>query len=88
MSASRNVPYYFAKVLGMTTQLVAVHAVAEAPAPTSQVQCGSNGNTSSGSSVGVCGLIPIGLDNSTSYNYLQAVTLNQGQVLAIGDRWR
>jgi len=76
VSASRNVPYYFARVLGLTTQLVKVSATAQAAAPTSQVQCGST--TSYGTSVGACGLIPIGLDNATTYAYQQPITLNQG----------
>jgi Flp pilus assembly protein TadG len=80
VSATRNVPYYFARVLGMTTQKVSVTAVAEAPAPASSVQCGSSASAGYGSTVGECGLIPIGVDNSTTYSYLQSVTLNEGQV--------
>jgi Flp pilus assembly protein TadG len=76
VSASRNVPYYFARVLGLTTQLVKVSATAEAAAPTSNVQCSSS--SSFGTSVGACGLVPIGLDNATPYTYQAPITLNQG----------
>lgn len=81
VTASRTVPYYFARVLGLTSQLVRVSATASAPQSISSV--GGVSNLTSGvygTTVGEYPLIPIGLDYSTPYDYNQSVTLNQGQV--------
>ncbi len=81
VTASRTVPYYFGRVLGLTHQLVQVSATASAPQSISKV--GGVSGLSSGSygtSIGEYPLIPIGLDYTTPYQYNNAVTLNQGQV--------
>jgi Flp pilus assembly protein TadG len=81
VTASRAVPYYFGRVLGLNNQLVQVSATASAPLAIGKV--GGVSGLSSGSygtSIGEYPLIPIGLDYTTQYQYNNAVTLNQGQV--------
>ncbi|MBF6570204.1 MAG: hypothetical protein IVW54_15140 [Candidatus Binataceae bacterium] len=91
MQVKRQVPYYFARVLGLSNGSVAATATAAAPYAPSTVNAGTpsqvppggdNGatNGSFGSSVGQNGLMPIGLDYNTVYNDGQQITLQQGQV--------
>jgi Flp pilus assembly protein TadG len=81
VNASRTVPYYFGRVLGLKNQLVQVSATAAAPQSISKIG-GVSGLTSGtyGTATGEYPLIPIGLDYTTPYDYNQSVTLNQGQV--------
>jgi Flp pilus assembly protein TadG len=81
VNASRKVPYYFGRVLGLASQLVQVSATASAPQPISKVG-GVSGLTSGtfGTTTGEYPLIPIGLDYQTPYYYNDSVTLNQAQV--------
>jgi Flp pilus assembly protein TadG len=81
VNASRSVPYYFGRVLGLSSQMVQVSATASAPQSISKVGGASGVSSGSyGTSTGEYPLIPIGLDYTTPYNYNQSVTLNQGQV--------
>ena len=91
MTVQRNVPYYFAKVLGLTNGTVTVTASASpqyAPSTVNatlpaQVPPGGDNNGNNGTtcaSTGSCGLIPIGLDSNTKYGDGQSITLQQGQV--------
>lgn len=73
VSANRTVPYYFARVLGLTTHVVSATASAEVPA-TSCIGCGITSPTY-GTTTGQYGLVPIGLQSSTSYSYNTAVQL-------------
>ncbi len=82
VNASRNVPYFFGRVLGLTTELIKVASSAAVPNGTSCIGCaylGTSGNTpfspSYGSTVGQFGLVPIGLQATTSYGYNQYVQL-------------
>jgi hypothetical protein len=87
----RTVPYFLARVLGLTSGVVATAATAapqfppttlNAPAP-SQVPPGGDNNGANGGScskVGECGLIPIGLDSNTTYMDGSQITLQQGQL--------
>jgi Flp pilus assembly protein TadG len=87
----RTVPYYFAKVLGLTTGLVTTSATAtpqSAPSTVNaetagQIPSGGDNNGANGSTcaaVGSCGLIPIGLDSHTTYADGTQITLQQGQI--------
>ncbi len=81
VSASRSVPYYFGRVLGLTNQLVQVTASAQVPGPIGCVNCASLGPTNQPppntttpitpaipcAALGQCQLIPIGLDKSVLY---------------------
>ncbi|HUY28765.1 MAG TPA: pilus assembly protein TadG-related protein [Candidatus Binataceae bacterium] len=85
VSASRQVPYYFGRVLGLTSQLISVTATAAAPSAVSTVGClNTTGAVCApgayGTSTGDYPLIPIGLDYSTPYSYDQPVQLNYGSV--------
>jgi Flp pilus assembly protein TadG len=81
VNASRRVPYYFGRVLGLTSQLVSVSSTAAAPAPISKVGGVSDASYGSyGTTTGEYPLIPIGLDYRTQYDYNQPVTMNQGSV--------
>jgi Flp pilus assembly protein TadG len=91
MTAQRTVPYYFAKVLGLTNGAVSVTASAApqyAPSTVgagspSQLPPGGDNNATNGTyctNTGGCGLIPIGLDYNTKYTDGQQVILQQGQV--------
>jgi Flp pilus assembly protein TadG len=91
MTIQRTVPYYFAKVLGLTNGTVTVSASASpqfspstvnATSP-AQIPPGGDNNGNNGvycSNTGSCGLIPIGLDSNTVYSDGQSITLQQGQV--------
>jgi hypothetical protein len=87
----RTVPYYFARVLGLSSGIVTVSAQAGPQYPPStvnatspsQVPPGGDNNGNNGAdcgSVGACGLIPIGLDSHTIYTDGAQITLQQGQV--------
>jgi Flp pilus assembly protein TadG len=83
--ASRSVPYYFGRVVGLSNQLIQVTATASEPAPIHTVGGGNTtgsptGPNAYGTSTGQYPLIPIGLEYTTVYNYNQPVTLNQGSV--------
>ncbi|HVA82308.1 MAG TPA: pilus assembly protein TadG-related protein [Candidatus Binataceae bacterium] len=85
VSASRNVPYYFGRVLGLTSQSVSVSATAATPSSVSTVGCLNTTGTicapgAYGTSTGDYPLIPIGLDYSTPYSYNQPVQLNYSVV--------
>ena len=72
VSATRTVRYYFARVLGMSSQVINVTASAEVPG-TSCIGCGLS--STFGTTTGQYGLVPIGLQASTSYSYNTAVQL-------------
>src|SRR6202162_4057967 len=87
----RTVPYYFARVLGMTSGTVTTFATASpqfAPStlnattpgqvPVGGDNGGANGNTCA--ATGGCQLIPIGLDVNTVYSDGEQITLQQGQL--------
>jgi Flp pilus assembly protein TadG len=84
VSARRTVPYFFAKVLGLNSQLVQVTAMAGAPNnPTCIGVCNVDGtptNTTGtyGTSAGEYGLIPVGLQYTTTYTPDQSVVLTMG----------
>jgi len=91
MNLKRTVPYYFARVLGLTSANVAATATAGAPYAPSTVNAsmpasipaggdnnGNNGTTCA--SIGACGLVPIGLDSNTTYKDGAQVVLQQGQL--------
>jgi len=91
MQAQRTVPYYFAKVFGLTSGIVAASASAAPQFPPSTVNAtnpsqippggdnnGNNGTTCS--NIGQCQLMPIGLDSNTVYSDGEQITLQQGQV--------
>ncbi len=91
MTLKRTVPYYFAKVLGLSNGTVSVSASASpqyAPSTVnatspSQVPPGGDNNGNNGTycaSTGSCGLVPIGLDSNTKYSDGSSITLQQGQV--------
>jgi len=91
MTLQRTVPYYFAKVIGLTNGTVSVTASASpqfAPSTVnatspSQVPPGGDNNGNNGTtcaSTGSCGLIPIGLDSHTAYSDGNSITLQQGQI--------
>jgi hypothetical protein len=74
----RTVPYYFARVLGLSNGQVAAASTASVSYSANEV--GVNGDGSYGASVGQFGIVPIGIDSATSYQRDQPVTLNYGQV--------
>jgi Flp pilus assembly protein TadG len=85
VSAQRTVPYYFAKVLGLSSQLVQVTATAGAPNnPTCIGVCNVDGTpaTSSpgtyGTTTGEYGIIPVGLQYNTTYTADGSVLLTMG----------
>ncbi len=92
INLQRTVPYYFAKVLGLTNGTVATTATASpqfAPSTVgattpSQIPPGGDNNGNNGvtcANIGDCGLTPIGLDYNTVYhNDGNTITLQQGQV--------
>lgn len=70
LAARRTVPYFFARVVGLVSQGIAVAATAAVPYSVSCVGCAytQSGNTftpSYGSNTGDYPLIPIGLDSNT-----------------------
>ncbi len=86
VSAQRTVPYYFARVLGLTRQQVAaVSAQAAAPNnPTCINECNPDGTPipnapeNYGTSTGEYGVIPVGLQYTTTYTADQSVQLTMG----------
>ncbi len=92
VSASRVVPYFFGRVLGLTTQLISVSATAAIPYSPSTIggayegtNSGGGTTTSSytgqyGTSTGQYGLVPIGLDYNTTYTNGESMTLHDTQV--------
>ena len=87
----RTVPYYFARVLGLTNGIVTTSATASpqfppstlnATAPAQVPSSGDNGGANGGTcaAVGGCELIPIGLDSNTIYTDGTQITLQQGQL--------
>ncbi len=86
MVVKRTVPYYFAKVLGMSSAKLQVAATAAPQPPTSTVGCASQACVDSGTqpvscnNTGDCQLVPIGLDHNTVYSNGEQITLQQGQV--------
>jgi Putative Tad-like Flp pilus-assembly len=90
VTAKRTVPYFFFKLIGLSTGTVAATATAQMPLAPGCVNCvsavptpGSQPTVIPGnvcSSVGQCNVVPIGLDWSTPYTFNQSIQLNQGQV--------
>ncbi len=95
LTATRNVPYYFGRVVGLTSQLIQVTAVAQKPGPISCVDCASLGPTNQPppnttttitpanpcDNLGQCQLVPIGLDKSVLYQGRgTSVVLQQGRL--------
>jgi Flp pilus assembly protein TadG len=91
IKAQRQVPYYFGRVLGLTSGTVAATSTAQAQFPPSTVNAnspaavpagGDNGGANGGvcGGIGVCGLVPIGLDSNTAYSDGSQITLQQGQL--------
>jgi hypothetical protein len=87
----RTVPYFFAKLLGLTSGTVTASASGAPQYPPSTVGAGSpsqlppggdnNGNNGTYcANTGGCGFIPIGLDANTVYTDGHQITLQQGQV--------
>jgi len=91
MQVQRTVPYYFARVIGMTNATMRVTAAAAPQFPpstmnassSSQIPPGGDNNGNNGStcsSIGGCQLIPIGLDSTTVYSDGEQIALQQGQL--------
>ncbi len=82
VNASRNVPYFFARVLGFRQQLVQVSATAASPGSPSCIGCTLPGTPANpgtfGSSVGQWGLIPVGLQYTTNWQWDQSISLTHG----------
>jgi Flp pilus assembly protein TadG len=84
VSAQRTVPYYFAKVLGLSGQLEQVTAIAAAPNnPTCIGVCNVDGTPTNtpgayGTTTGEYGLLPVGLQYTTPYSMDQSVQLTMG----------
>lgn len=91
ITLQRTVPYYLARVLGLTNGIVTTSATAAPQFPPSTLNAGTpgqvppggdnnGGNGGSCASVGSCGLVPIGLDSKTVYTDGTQITLQQGQL--------
>lgn len=95
ITASRTVPYYFGRVVGLTSQLVQVTAVAQVPGPVGCINCANLGPlnqpppgtttmitpANACGSLGQCQLVPIGLDKSVLYmGRGTSVVLQQGRI--------
>jgi Flp pilus assembly protein TadG len=91
VSLRRTVPYYFARVLGLTNGVVSVSATSGPQYPPNTVNApsksaippGGDNNGNNGitcSNTGSCGLLPFGLDSHTTYTDGAAINLQQGQV--------
>jgi hypothetical protein len=87
----RTVPYYVARVLGLTNGVVATSATAAPQFPPTtmnatspaQVPVGGDNNGANGNicaAIGTCSLIPIGLDSNTTYGDGNQITLQQGEI--------
>ena len=88
---TRTVPYFLARAIGLTTGMVSTSATAGPQFPPStvnasmpsQVPAGGDNNGANGAdcgTVGICGLLPIGLDSRTVYTDGTQITLQQGQL--------
>lgn len=92
VDSQRTVPYYFARVLGLTTGIVRATATAAVPGPPQRIggsptapvdgmgYGAGTGAYAYGTSVGRYNLIPIGLDWNTPYASGQPLTLHRGQI--------
>jgi hypothetical protein len=86
MTIKRTVPYYFAKVLGLSNGTLQVSAAAAPQAAPECVGCsgppGSPNNPTPAAcdNTGDCQVIPIGLDVNTTYSNGEQIVLQQGQV--------
>jgi hypothetical protein len=85
MRVQRTVPYYFARVLGLSNGTMAAAATAAPQPPTSQVGSSYPPGTSVNppaacTATGTCQVLPIGLDHNTVYSDGEQITLQQGQV--------
>ena len=85
MHVQRTVPYYFARVLGLTNGTLAAAAKAAPQPATTQVGSSYPPGTSVNppaacTATGTCQVLPIGLDHNTVYSDGEALTLQQGQV--------
>jgi len=87
----RTVPYYVARVLGLTSGIVTTSATAAPQFPPTtlnatapgKVPPGGDNNGANGSlcsAAGSCSLIPIGLDVNTHYSNGSQITLQQGEL--------
>jgi hypothetical protein len=87
----RTVPYYVARVLGLTSGIVTTAATATPQFPPTtvnastpgQVPAGGDNNGANGgtcANIGSCDLIPIGLDANTIYSDSESIVLQQGQL--------
>jgi hypothetical protein len=90
MKVQRTVPYYFARVLGMTTATMQVSAKAAPEGSPECVGCSSSSKApppggapnlppAACVNTGDCQLIPIGLDSSTVYSNGESITLQQSE---------
>ena len=86
MTVKRTVPYYFARVLGLTNGTLKVTAAAAPQPPTSTVGAPSESAVQKGvtpascNNTADCQLLPIGLDVNTVYSDGEQINLQQGQV--------
>lgn len=85
VGATRTVPYFFARLLGLFNQDIKVSATAAVPYSVSCVGCAytQSPNTftpSYGANTGDYPLIPIAIDSTTPYNYNQPMTLHYQQL--------
>jgi Flp pilus assembly protein TadG len=91
MTVKRTVPYFFARVVGLSNGSVAAAATATAQSPPSTmnavtpgaIPAGGDNNGNNGvtcTTTCSCGLIPIGLNSTTIYTNGSQITLQQGQV--------
>jgi len=87
----RTVPYYLARALGLSTGVVTTAATAAPQLSLATVNAGTPGQVPPGgdnnganggtcAQVGLCGLVPIGLDSNTAYSDGSQITLQQGQL--------
>lgn len=87
----RTVPYFLARVLGLTNGIVTTAATATPQFPPSTLNAGTPGQVPSGgdnngcngdtcANTGGCGLVPIGLDANTVYTDGAQIILQQGQL--------
>lgn len=87
----RTVPYYVARVLGLTNGIVTTSATAAPQFPPTtlnatapgKIPVGGDNNGANGSTcaaIGSCSLVPIGLDVNTRYSNGSQITLQQGEL--------
>ena len=91
ISLSRTVPYYFARVLGLTSGLVTASATSAPQFPPntvnapmkSSIPVGGDNSGNNGvicNNIGDCDLLPIGIDKNTNHSDGLQINLQQGQV--------